>query len=216
MNLRAKLSRFAKARRDRKKRPEVNDFALAAAQLRAGDVAIDCGANVGIYTTMMAAQGATVYAFEPDPSAHAELVEATRAFPAVTVFQAAVTTRPGPVKLYFHKYAEEDPVYWSTGSSLLKAKNNVRQDRYTEVDGMVLSEFIKALDAPSVRLLKMDIEGAEVEVLNQLLDEGLHERIEAAFVEVHDRRVDELREPTRLLRERLQTLGAGHFRLDWR
>ncbi len=216
MNLRAKLSRFAKARRDRKKRPEVNDFAVAAAALRTGDVAIDCGANVGIYTTMMAAQGATVYAFEPDPAAHAQLVAATRAYPAVTVFQAAVTTRPGPVKLYLHKWAEEDPVYWSTGSSLLKSKNNVRQDRYTEVEGVVLADFIKALDDASVRLLKMDIEGAEVEVLNQLLDEGLHERIEAAFVEVHDRRVDELREPTRLLRARLQALGAGHFRLDWR
>lgn len=216
MNLRAKLSRFAKARRDRKKRPEVNDFALAAAGLRSGDVAIDCGANVGIYTIMMAIQGATVHAFEPDPAAHAKLVEATRDYPSVTVYQAAVTTTPGPVKLYFHKWAEEDPVYWSTGSSLLKAKNNVREDRYTEVQGVVLAEFIKGLDAPSVRLLKMDIEGAEVEVLNQLLDEGLHERIEAAFVEVHDRRVDELREPTRLLRERLQALGAEHFRLDWR
>lgn len=216
MNLRAKISRFAKARRDRKKRPEVDDFAVAAAGLRPGDVAIDCGANVGIYTIMMAAQGATVFAFEPDPAAHEKLVEATRAFPAVRVYQAALTTRPGPVKLYFHKWADEDPVYWSTGSSLLKAKNNVREDRYTEVEGVVLAEFIEGLDAPAVRLLKMDIEGAEVGVLNQLLDHGLHERIEAAFVEVHDRRVEELREPTRLLRERLKALAADHFRLDWR
>jgi hypothetical protein len=64
--------------------------------------------------------------------------------------------------------------------------------------------------------MKMDIEGAEVDVLNQLLDEGLHESIEQAFVEVHDRRIKSLAKPTQRLRERLQALGVSHFRLDWR
>ena len=62
----------------------------------------------------------------------------------------------------------------------------------------------------------MDIEGAEVGVLNQLLDEGLHDSVEQAFVEVHDRRIKSLAEPTQALRERLSTLGANQFRLDWR
>ncbi len=215
MNLLASLSRLAKARRDRRRRPEVNDFVLAAAALGHGDIAIDCGANVGLYTAKMAANGARVFAFEPDPAAHARLLQATGDLPNVTVYQAAVTTRPGPVKLYLHKWAEQDPVYWSTGSSLLESKNNIRTDRYVEVEGMVLADFIESLDGP-VRLLKMDIEGAEVEVLNQLLDRGLHTRIEAAFVEVHDRRVAALREPTQRLRERLDQLQASQFRLDWR
>ena len=73
-----------------------------------------------------------------------------------------------------------------------------------------------ALDIQSVDVVKMDIEGAEVDVLNQLLDEELHESIEHAFVEVHDRRVKRLAEPTQRLRDRLQELGASHFHLDWR
>jgi hypothetical protein len=62
----------------------------------------------------------------------------------------------------------------------------------------------------------MDIEGAEVAVLAQLLDAGLHTQIEQAFIETHDRRVPELVAPTRALRERLVELGASQFRLDWR
>jgi hypothetical protein len=62
----------------------------------------------------------------------------------------------------------------------------------------------------------MDVEGAEVGLLNQLLDEGLHERIDQVFAEVHDRQNRTLAEPTRLLRERLAAFGASHIRLDWR
>ena len=124
-------------------------------------------------------------------------------------------TEPGDVKLYLHKYADDDPEYWSSGSSLLAEKSNVREDNAVTVEGIHLAAFIRELGKP-VKLLKMDIEGAEVGVLNQLLDEGLHDSVEQAFVEVHDRRVKRLAAPTRLLRERLQALGAQQFHLDWR
>lgn len=210
------LRKLEKARRDRRRRPEVAAFELAAARLGPGDVAIDCGANVGVFTTLMAQSGATVYAFEPNPAAFETLVAAVAGLPNVRPINAAVTTVPGPVKLFLHKWAEEDPVHWSTGSSLLESKNNVRKDHFTLVEGVPLARFIRDLGVDSIRLLKMDIEGAEVEVLNQLLDEGLHRVIDLAFVEVHDRRVPELREPTQRLRRRLEALGASHFCLDWR
>ncbi|MFM7443241.1 MAG: FkbM family methyltransferase, partial [Tabrizicola sp.] len=38
-----------------------------AAMLRPGDVAVDCGANRGDVTAVLAASGAVVHAFEPDP-----------------------------------------------------------------------------------------------------------------------------------------------------
>src|SRR5215213_9742927 len=40
---------------------------LRATGLKPGDLAIDCGANVGEITARMRASGATVYAFEPNP-----------------------------------------------------------------------------------------------------------------------------------------------------
>lgn len=215
MNILSLLRKLDSKRRNRRKRPEMAAFREAVERLTPEDVAIDCGANVGVYTVMMARSGATVYAFEPNPAAFEALVKKTEDFPNVTAFQAAVTTVPGPVTLYLHKWSDDDPLHWSTGSSLIAGKSNVRQDRQATVEGIALSDFIVSLDR-RIRLLKMDIEGAEVGVLNRILDEGLHERIDEVYVEVHDRKVPELVEPTRKLRERLESLGVSHFRLDWR
>jgi FkbM family methyltransferase len=215
MNIRAWLSKRSSRKRDRKYKPLNDDFDNAVAALAEGDIALDCGANLGLYTLRLAESGATVHAFEPNPDAYRKLAEVTAAYPNVILHQAAVTTEPGDVQLYLHKYADDDPEYWSSGSSLLAEKSNVREDHAVTVKGVHLAAFIKDLGKP-VKLLKMDIEGAEVGVLNQLLDEGLHTVIEQAFVEVHDRRIKSLAKPTRELRERLQSLGASQFRLDWR
>ena len=215
MNPLAYLRRFASRRRDRKRRPEVTAFDAEVARLAPGDIAIDCGANIGKFTLPMAESGASVHAFEPNPDAYACLAEKVSGYPNVQCYQAAATTEPGQVKLYLHKYAGDDPVHFSTGSSLVESKRNVRKNRYEMVDGIPFADFIEKLDGP-IRLLKMDIEGAEVEILNQLLDRGLHERIDQAFIEVHDRQIKSLAEPTEKLRQRLIALGADHFRLDWR
>jgi FkbM family methyltransferase len=209
------LKRLDSARRNRRHSPEVAAFKEAVSRLRPGDVAIDCGANIGKFTTLMAETGATVYAFEPHPEACDTLIGNTRRYSNVTVFNAAVTAGQGEVKLYLHKKSNKDPLTWSTSSSLLANKSNVDPKNYVNVEGVPLSKFVRDLGRP-VALLKMDIEGAEVDVLNQLLDEGLHEAIGQAFVEVHDRKVPELAGPTRKLRERLAAMGVTTFRLDWR
>lgn len=215
MNLLAWLHKRSSKKRDGKYKVLQEVFDQAVAELTPDDVAIDCGANVGKFTVPMARTGAEVHAFEPNPDAFRALSEATAAYPNVVLHQAAVTTEPGPVELYLHKWAEDDPVHWSASSSLLADKSNVRQDKSVTVEGIVLNHFLRELGRP-VKILKMDVEGAEVELLNHLLDEGLHESVEYAFVEVHDRRVARLAGPTQQLRERLESLGATQFRLDWR
>ena len=215
MSLLSFLRRLDTKRRNRKKRPELEAFQRAVESLEPGDVAIDCGANVGIYTVRMAKSGATVHAFEPNLAAYKALLENTKDFSNVKTYHAAVTTEPGPVKLFLHKWADEDPLEWSTGSSLVEKKKNVRSDKFMVVEGVPLAEFIKGLGG-RVRILKMDIEGAEVGILNRLLDEGLHESIDHVFVEVHDRKIKELVKPTEELRARLKQLGVTNFRLDWR
>lgn len=215
MKILAWLRKMDSARRDRRERPEMAAFKMAVSELTPSDVAIDCGANVGKFTRLMAESGATVYAFEPNPAAYQALLKNTEQYPNVKAFHAAVAKAPGPVRLYLHKWAHYDPVHWSTGSSLLARKSNVRADRYVEVEGISLAEFISSLGV-RIRILKVDVEGAEVDILNDLLDHDLHKVIDRAFVEVHDRKVRELVEPTRKLRERLEQLGATQFRLDWR
>lgn len=186
-------------------------FAAAAAKLKPGDICIDCGANVGSYTQFLAKHGAEVFAFEPDPVAFACLERRFGASPGIHLSAAAVGTADGKEKLFMHEHYKDDPVHYSQGSSLVREKINVGT-AYREVEVIDLASFIKALSRP-VAILKMDIEGAEVDVINHLLDSGLEGRIQAAFVEMHDHKIPSLRSRSDALRERLS--GRSAWDLDW-
>lgn len=62
-----------------------------------GCVAIDVGANHGLYTYLLARRCAAVYAFEPQPEC-ADTLEAW-AHPRVTLFRAGVSDEPGELTL---------------------------------------------------------------------------------------------------------------------
>jgi FkbM family methyltransferase len=197
-------------------RPETSHprFDRLFRQLRAGDVAIDCGANVGRYTEMMARRGAQVYAIEPNPAAFAVLGARFAGRGNVQCLNKAVHTEATTVRLYMHEHAASDPVQWSVGSSLLDFKANVDPTSFVEVETIDLCAFIADLGRP-VRLVKMDIEGAEVPILEKLIDSGTIGRIGHLLVETHEGKVPELRDGMDRLRRRIADLGLAQIDLGW-
>ncbi len=177
------------------------------------DICIDCGANVGEYTELMASTGATVYAFEPDPNVFEVLSKRFRLRANVVLINKAVSGSDGRSRLYFHKDQPSAPVRFSKSSTLFREKEQAG-DHSIEIETVSLAGFIKSIEHP-IAVLKMDIEGAEIEVLNALLDADLASRIGQAFVELHDRKIASLAGPTARLRERLASMDASHFHLDW-
>lgn len=188
--------------------------ALAAIPLTESDVAIDCGANVGEMTAILARNGSTVHAFEPNPHAFAALSRRFTAHPNVICHQAAVSDHAGRVRLYLHENSSQDELHWSNGSSLLADKPNISAGRSIEVDVVDLAEFLVSLPKP-VKVLKLDIEGAEVDVINHLIDKDCLAQARHIFVETHESKIASLVAPTLALRDRLATVGATHVNLDW-
>lgn len=188
------------------------EFARVFSDLGPEDVAIDCGANVGRYATLMADRGATIYAFEPNPWAFAELERALGNRPNVHLRRAAVGARAGQAELHLHRHHNTDEVMWSVGSSLFGAKPNVSADSLT-VDVVDLAAFIAGLDT-RVAMLKIDVEGSEIELLNALDEAGLLGDIRTVLVEMHDTKIDELRKSGAALRRRVAD-RYPNVRLDW-
>lgn len=166
-------------------------------------VAIDCGANVGDITAILARDGATVYAFEPNPHAFARLVKRFEKHPGVHCLNKGVAITAGTLKLFFHKQAGEDPVFWSTGSSFLDFKSNVDTSTFAEVETVDLAAFVMSIDRP-VEVMKMDVEGVECPIVDHLIESGAIRRIRHLFVETHDHRIPELAAETEALRERVR------------
>lgn len=102
---------------------------------------------------------------------------------------------------------------YSVGSTLLAGKADVCTDEFCEVRVVRLADFLRKF--PRVRLLKMDIEGAECEVLEDLISEGLLDRCDLVLVETHEEWIPETVPRLQRIRQRLSDLQYDHVHLNW-
>ncbi|MFO7724267.1 MAG: FkbM family methyltransferase [Oceanipulchritudo sp.] len=172
------------------------------------EIAIDCGANRGMVTQVLAESGAQVYAFEPDPTAFSYLVEATRQLPSVTCLNKAVLDRSGTTQLFRHLNFDRNPERFSESSTLLPEKRNVDEATSVEVEVVDLAAFIDGLAKP-VSLIKIDCEGSEYAILNHLIERGVLDKVKRIFVETHPKAMPGLEASDTALRERIKELGLG-------
>lgn len=179
-----------------------------------GAIIIDCGANVGDITSLFCRTGATVYAFEPNPLCFKILSTRFLALRSVHCFNQAVMDRDCRMMLRTpDPHGNWDALDCTIASSVIPGAD----DAYTEVEVecIDLDRFIQSLGR-RVRLLKLDIEGAEVCVLNRLLDSRTIDRIDYIVAETHEKDFDDLKVPIATLRERIEKAGlAKRVRLDW-
>lgn len=165
-------------------------------------------------TSLLAGRGAEVYAFEPNPFAFEILARRFDSNLRVHCLQKAVAAHTGRAELHLHRQAANDEVRWSTGSSLFGSKPNVDPTRSIEVETVDLDAFLCDLNT-TTHVLKLDVEGAEIEILERLLDTGRLGEIEHVLVEMHDRKIPGLEARGAELRRRLAHPSCGHVQLDW-
>ncbi|MEM9870978.1 MAG: FkbM family methyltransferase [Pseudomonadota bacterium] len=184
-------------------------FAQVLADTGPGDLCIDLGANVGVVTRQMALTGADVISFEPDPAAFAALRTNTADLSNVTLHQKAASTEDTRMVLRRSANWEDDaPLAHTVASSIVRDDKDMSAERGVTVDVVDLPGFLAGLDR-DIRILKMDIEGAEWDVLEALLADPVLARIDCIFVETHERY-----DPVRCipLFERLQTQAEAMTR----
>lgn len=188
------------------------DFERALKALGPGDVAIDGGANAGVYTEKLAATGARVIAFEIDPYCLERLRARFAGRPNVEIIGKAIGGSAGAVTIHRAPDFDSDPALMSTFTSVVAGKSNVAPTAMT-VEQIDLAAFVLTL--PRVALMKLDIEGAEAAALGRLLDTGAIARIGRIFAESHERKIPELAAPMSEIRRRLVAGGHAGVNLDW-
>ncbi len=182
--------------------------------LNKDSICIDCGANVGRITEIMAKKGASVYAFEPNPSAYNELSIKFKDADNVVCIQKGVLDRNTRRKLFLYQYNKEDPLFWSMGASIYDTKDDVDKSQYVEAEFIDIVVFIKELNRP-IDILKIDIEGSEYDVLLKLIEQGLYNNIKHILVETHDRHIPEIKEKGSIIREKILKNNITNIDLQW-
>ena len=86
-----------------------------------------------------------------------------------------------------------------------------------EVQMIDFADFVKELVAKhgKINFVKLDIEGAEFEVLDALLEQNLHENIEYLMVETHERIFDNPKAKIQALKDKIKAKNITNIYLDW-
>lgn len=140
---------------------------------------LDLGANHGEFSRTLSERfGGTYHLVEANPDLHAEL--STGRFP---VMGCAVTAREGTVRFNLARNDEGSSVLDLPATSIY----NCVLERPVEVPGRTLAGIVGELGLGRIDLLKMDIEGAELEVLAGV-DPALMREVGQMTVEFHGAR----------------------------
>lgn len=168
-------------------------------------ILIDCGASTGIAipeVSKLYGPFDQVYAIEPNPENARHINEKE---PGATVVQAAVFIEPGTMKLYLSENFDGSTLYAD------KLSGGIRTDRYVDVETIDFSDWLENnVNAADHVVCKMDIEGAEFDVLEHLARTGRFRLLDELLVEWHVSRFpDRWPRRWRRLMIRLRYLLAG-------
>lgn len=128
--------------------------------LSLGDIVIDCGANVGVFSCVAAAKGCIVHAFEPNEHIYNMLLENQKLNKNILPHKCALSNFIGESLFYENPMAIDADLGTST---LMQG----RCTGYTEtkVECITLDDFAERNKLPRVDFIKADIEGAERQML---------------------------------------------------
>jgi len=158
---------------------------------------IDCGSNIGqgykFFSRYYSPSRYDYILIEPNTNCVPHLHALHRdSGGAIEIVEKAASVRNGHTRLFGPPSAQRDPTY--EGCSIVIDHNNALYEAEEITGGLVetfsLSELIMAKrEAYDVVVMKMDVEGAEYEILEDMIERGVHRRLDAVYVEFHSQYV---------------------------
>ncbi|NBP55687.1 FkbM family methyltransferase [bacterium] len=162
--------------------------------------ALDIGANAGLFSRYLLEMGVEkIWAFEPNVSALVNLQHLSSKYPTLEVVPKAVSSTGETVNLYTNK---DISVFSSINLNHLEFLGNI--EKYS-VESITLKNFIYQNGITHLDLVKIDIEGAEYDIIKNLEDE-VFLIIESFLIEWHGNSGDEMRELMTKLKSKGYTL----------
>lgn len=144
-----------------------------------GDIVVDCGSSVGLFTLLALQAGARVFAFEPNPSTFAVLRHnvALNRFTGATLINMGLGERKGELLLHAHRFLTGTASYakgWSDWVS--------QYDEEIEVPTEVTTLDAELINPSHIHWLLIDVEGFEFQVL--IGAKSLLKKVDRVIIEV--------------------------------
>ena len=162
---------------------KVIDKLVEDCNLQEGDIFIDLGANLGQELDVIAPMGVLVHSFEPHPELFKTIQKNHGHRDNVTLHNAAAWIYDGDITFFFKNSKQQA----NGGASLIEEKTNINRSLKETVPCVDISRYLKEFSKP-VKVLKIDVEGAEYYLLERLIKEKALDNIEFIYCEDHERK----------------------------
>jgi FkbM family methyltransferase len=128
---------------------------------------IDAGAYQGSFSIDMAKifPSAAIFAFEPHPSSYELLLKASKNCPAVKSYNVALGSSCGRLNLHINASQLTNSLAKASADGLRNFKEFVSPRGIEEVEVITLYAFMQKERVPFVDILKLDIQGYELEAI---------------------------------------------------
>lgn len=216
MSFADKIFRAAQRRRDRKRKslkgPLGNYYRAGGNELlydlpiSPEGIVIDAGGFLGDWTkNVISMYGCRSEIFEPIPQYASQLDKFFRRNPRVNVHAVGLGGAPRSATFSFQDDATTE--FFSSGSGT---------DTNTQVQIVDVSEYLDGLAEAVIDCLKLNIEGAEYEVLERIISQGHVHRFKSVLVQFHrqpegyERRLHAITENLKTTHDRV-----WHFPMVW-
>ena len=136
-------------------------------------IIVDAGAHIGMASILFTLKypAARIIAIEPEPSNFAVLVKNTAAFKMITPIQAAV-------------WRENTEITLGPSTAHPKGAFQIVENGSQRVRAITIDKLMQEAGIDSIDLLKVDIEGAEIEVFESCF---WIKKVRVMAIELHDR-----------------------------
>ena len=148
------------------------DHHFLSTPIGAASIIVDLGAHLGEFSTEISRRfGCRCYGAEPHPLSYSRICQSD----LVSVVNCAIAPVDAPVRLHVSTYSESHSLRPLPRSGIGSM----------EVDGITFQRFMETCRIDQINLMKVDIEGSEVELL-QTLPNDILDRIDQMTVAFHD------------------------------
>lgn len=173
-------------------------------------VCIDCGAHAGLVTDIIVHCGGICHSFEPNIYLFPILSHKYSDNPYVILYPKAVSNANGSAQFLQDSYG-----VFSQGNSIIASARETKTSYTVEV--VDISEILSQLIAKHKRLylLKLDVEGAEFDIMEKIIDKKLHLYIDYIVCETHERFFTDGSAKIARLRSRIAQENADNIFIDW-
>lgn len=173
-------------------------------------ICIDDGAHMGAITDIILLCGGISYAFEPNQNLHGFLSQKYHDNPNVILSPNALSN-----KFYIINFLIDSGGMLSEGNRIVQTMDSTQKSYAVKV--VDLAQIIEKVILPKhkrIYLLKLDVGGAEFDILDSLFKKELYKSIDFIVCETHKRFFANGKSKLQSLKNRIKENKIDNF-LDW-